>query len=92
MAKVAGAALAVSGFIACPCHLPLTLPLLLGVLEGTGAGSPVGVPTGLIYGLATAYFIAGTGTGLYLWNRRKRGQECSGCPVSSSLAEKQRAP
>lgn len=71
MTKFWGGILAVTGFIACPCHLPLTLPLLLGVLGGTGVGSFIGANTGLVYGLATAYFIGGIGLGLFLLNRKR---------------------
>ncbi len=72
MGKVWGGALAVTGFVACPCHLPLTLPLILGVLAGTGVGSFIGANTGLIYGLATGYFIVAIGVAWFLLNRKRR--------------------
>ena len=72
MSRVWGGVLTVTGFVACPCHLPFTLPLVLGVLGGTGLGSFIGANTGLIYGVFTGYFIAGIGVGSYLLNRRQR--------------------
>lgn len=80
MTKVWGGILAVTGFIACPCHLPLTLPLLLGVLGGTGVGSFIGANTGLVYGIATGYFIAGIGVGMYLWNRKRAAKTACEIP------------
>ncbi len=74
MSRVWGGVLTVTGFVACPCHLPFTLPLVLGVLGGTGLGSFIGANTGLIYGVFTGYFIAGIGVGWYLLNRRQRAQ------------------
>ncbi|MBI2867562.1 MAG: hypothetical protein HYX97_04430 [Chloroflexi bacterium] len=84
MNKVWGGFLAVTGFIACPCHLPLTLPLALAVLGGTGVGSFVGTHTGLIYGLATGYFIVAIGAGVYLWIRRQRAREGRACTLPSA--------
>ena len=83
MNKVWGGFLAVTGFLACPCHLPLTLPLVLGVLGGTGVGSFVGTHTGLIYGLLAAYFIVAMGAGVSLWNRKQRAQKSRAYVLSS---------
>ena len=74
MSRAWGGVLTVTGFVACPCHLPFTLPLVLGVLGGTGLGSFIGANTGLIYGVFTGYFIAGIGVGWYLLNRRQRAE------------------
>ena len=78
MRKVWGGALAVTGFVACPCHLPLTLPLILGVLAGTGVGSFIGANTGLVYGLATGYFIVAIGVGWFLLNHKRRSVQTEG--------------
>ncbi len=74
MSRVWGGVLAVSGFVVCPCHFPLTLPLILGVLGGTGLGSFIGANTGLVYGISTGYFIIGIGVGWYLLMRKKTGR------------------
>ncbi|MCH7909334.1 MAG: hypothetical protein IIB38_06925 [Candidatus Hydrogenedentes bacterium] len=78
MSRVWGGVLAVTGFLACPCHLPVTLPLILGVLAGTGVGSFIGANTGLVYGLATGYFIVAIGVGWFLLNRKRRSVQTEG--------------
>ncbi len=80
MSRAWGGVLTVTGFVACPCHLPFTLPLVLGVLGGTGLGSFIGANTGLIYGVFTGYFIAGIGVGWYLLNRRQRAEGAGRVP------------
>ena len=74
MSRVWGGVLAVTGFVACPCHFPLTLPLILGMLGGTGIGSFIGANTSWIYGIVTAYFIVGIGVGWYLLMRKRTGR------------------
>ncbi len=74
MSRVWGWVLAVTGFVACPCHLPLTLPLVVGVLGGTGLGGFIGANTSWIYGIATGYFILGIGVGWYLLMRKRAGR------------------
>ncbi len=61
--------LAITGFLACPCHLPLTLPILLAVLGGTSLGLFLQQNTGLVLAVATAYFIGALGIGLVLLTR-----------------------
>ena len=56
--KVGSSVLLVTGFLACPCHLPLTLPLLITLLGGTALGGWLSTHTGLVIGLSTGYFIA----------------------------------
>ena len=86
MSRIWGGVLAVTGFLACPCHLPITLPLVLGVLGGTGIGSFIGANTTLIYGLFTGYFIVGVGVGIYLLNRRGRETEGATFELPSNMA------
>jgi len=81
MSRYWGGILTVTGFVACPCHLPLTLPIVLGVLGGTGLGTFIGVNTSLIYGIFTAYFVVGIGVGMYLWSRRRRETEGAVCEL-----------
>jgi len=87
MAKIWGGILAVTGFIVCPCHLPLTLPLLLGVLGGTGVGGFIGANAGLVYGIATGYFIVGIGVGLYLLNHKRAAKAEASGPLLHSPPE-----
>ncbi|MBI4673822.1 MAG: hypothetical protein HY741_19420 [Chloroflexi bacterium] len=47
----------VTGFFACPCHLPLTLPLLLAVTAGTALGAFLANNISLIVVVSTIYFI-----------------------------------
>ena len=82
MSRVWGGFLGVTGFLACPCHLPLTLPLVLSVLGGTGIGSYIGANQGLVYGIFTGYLVGGIGLGLYLLNRKRRGHDTV-CEVPS---------
>jgi mercuric ion transport protein len=62
--------LLVTGFLACPCHLPLTLPLILGLLSGTAIGAFLAAHTGVLVGFSTAYFLGALAWGLWLVNRR----------------------
>ena len=76
-----GGLLAVTGFVACPCHLPITLPIVVGVLGGTSIGGFIGANSGLIYGLFTGYFVAGVAGGLYLLNRKRSAAEGEACEL-----------
>lgn len=57
-----GYLLLITGFIACPCHLPITLALL----SGTVLGSVIYKNQTLIFILATIYFIVALACGLKL--------------------------
>jgi mercuric ion transport protein len=83
MSKLVGGILAVTGIVACPCHLPITLPLLVGVLAGGGLGGYIAGHTGLVYGISAGYFFLGIGAGIYLWNRKKRALSGPACPMPS---------
>jgi mercuric ion transport protein len=80
MSKFWGGFLAVTAFVVCPCHLPLTLGLLLGVLGGTAIGSFMVANTGLVYGVAAGYFVLGLAGGWYLWSRKKPEAQGPGLP------------
>ena len=84
-----GGILTVTGFVACPCHLPLTLPIVLGILGGTGLGAFIGANTSLIYGLFTAYFVVGIGAGMYLWSRKRSETEGAVCELPPASADGQ---
>ena len=92
MSNIWGGVLAVTGFIACPCHLPFTLPLLIGVLGGTGIGAGIAGNVSLIYAIATGYFILAIGVGVYVLNRKKHNiQEASSeIPLQGAAASKKR--
>lgn len=47
----------ITGFLACPCHLPLTIPLILGLTAGTAVGAFLVNNIWLVAGISTAYFI-----------------------------------
>ena len=90
MSNIWGGVLAVTGFIACPCHFPFTLPLLIGVLGGTGIGAGVAANVSLIYVVATGYFILAIAVGVYLLNRKKHNiQDASSeIPLQGSASSK----
>ena len=51
--------IAATGFLACPCHLPVTLGLAAGFLSGTSLGAFLLANPAIIYALFTLYFIIG---------------------------------
>ncbi len=46
-----------TGFLTCPCHLPLVLPVLAGLLAGTAAGAFIAQNSFLLMAMATIYFV-----------------------------------
>jgi hypothetical protein len=76
-----GGVLTVTGFAACPCHLPFSLPILLSILGGTGVGAFIGANSGLIYGLFTGYFVAGVAGGVFLLNRKRSVADGDACEL-----------
>lgn len=88
MGKLGGLALMVTGFIACPCHLPFTFALLTGVLGGTGVGAFVSPHLGLLYGLAAGYFVFAIALGYYMVSRRSGQSRVETCPVSRRAPDK----
>src|SRR5262245_37640916 len=56
---VTGWFFAVTGFLACPCHLVVTLPLAAALLSGTTLGGWITTHQGAIAVGATLYFLGG---------------------------------
>ena len=91
MGKVWGGVLLFTGFIACPCHFPLTLSLAVVLLGGTAVGGFIAANSGLVYGIAGGYFIVALAAGWYLLSR-KRSKDGSTNPLpdrESGIREKQ---
>src|SRR6266536_6478765 len=49
--SVGSSLLLITGFLACPCHVPLTLPLLVALFGGTALGTWLSTHAGLMIGL-----------------------------------------
>ncbi len=83
MRRISGVALAVTGFLACPCHLIITLPLLLSLLAGTALGSFLSRNTGLVYTGAAIYFVAALALGYWFLfgPARRKGEVDDACPT-----------
>ncbi len=84
MRRLGGAVPAVTGVLACPCHLVVTLPLLAGLLAGTALGQFLTHNTGLVYTGAAIYFVGALALGYWFWfspNRPKRNvdADCATC-------------
>ena len=79
MRSRSGLILTVTGFLACPCHLPLTLPLLLALLGGTSLGLFLRANTGLVFAAAGAYFLVAIAAGLFLLTDRTRDRDSALC-------------
>lgn len=68
--------LLVTGFLTCPCHLPLVLPALAAGLAGTALGTFISQNTGLLIALATVYFI-GVVVYFHRWNTSSGTEQSS---------------
>ncbi len=84
MRRMGGSVLAVTGVMACPCHLVVTLPLLAGLLAGTALGSFLTTHTSLVYLRAGIYFVVALLLGSWFWFSPARGKRevdaaCSTC-------------
>ncbi|MBW8012179.1 MAG: hypothetical protein FVQ83_13240 [Chloroflexi bacterium] len=56
------------GFIACPCHLPITFPILLSLTAGTAFGAWLTNNTIMFGSILTVIFLVGLGLGFYWIN------------------------
>jgi len=92
MRSRSGLILTVTGFLACPCHLPLTLPLLLTLLGGTSLGLFLRANTGLIVVAASVYFLVALVAGLVLLSRGTGGDDGSLCCSIRPLSAGEKAP
>ncbi len=93
MRSRSGLILTVTGFLACPCHLPLTLPLLLAMLGGTSLGLFLRENTGLIFAAAGVYFLVAIGIGLFLLSgSAKRDDSSLCCSIDQSAGDGKAQP
>jgi hypothetical protein len=86
----------ITGFLACPCHVPLTLPLLIALFGGTALGGWLATHTGLVIGLSTGYFITAVVVGFWLLNdrgnRRARSPDGAACGPPVKLQHENTPP
>ncbi len=68
---------AVTGFLACPCHLVVTLPLAVALLGGTALGGWIATHEGAIALGATLYFVGALAVGAILLLARGNRPESS---------------
>lgn len=80
-----------TALLTCPCHLVFLLPAVLGLLGGTALGAALEANTGLVVAAATVYFFGALAGGIYLMNRRARGEK-ERRPAPSSAGRKTGAP
>ncbi len=80
--------LLITGFIACPCHLPFTLPLLLVVFGGTTVGAFLATHTGWIAALSTGYFLMAIALGFWWLSRPPRRQPVGQCPPRPTMTRR----
>jgi mercuric ion transport protein len=89
MRRIGAAVLAVTGVLACPCHLVVTLPLLAGMVAGTALGSFLTNHASLVYLVAGIYFVGALALSYWFWvspNRPKRQGDatCAACAPATS--------
>lgn len=87
--KIGGYFLVVTGFLACPCHLPLTLPLALALLSGTALGAFLTLNQGLVVTGTILYFIGAVVLGLRLLNSRGGPDQREACSPAAGVAKAQ---
>ncbi len=63
---ITGWFLAVTGFLACPCHLVITLPLAAALLSGTALGGWITTHQGALVVGASIYFVGALAAGVTL--------------------------
>ena len=73
---------AVTGVIACPCHLVFTLPLAIALLSGTALGGWIATHEGFITLGAVIYFVGALILATLMFTAR-RGQPSPTQPVCS---------
>src|SRR5258708_30359276 len=61
---ITGWFLAVTGFLACPCHLVITLPLAAALLSGTALGGWITTHQGALVVGASIYFVGALAAGV----------------------------
>lgn len=94
--SVGSSLLFITGFLASPCHVPLTLPLLVALFGGTAFGTWLSTHTNLVIGLSTGYFLTAIVLGFWLL-RRRSPESVETCPSPQrhqpqSLVEDRRLP
>ncbi len=88
LSKLGSGFFLVTGFIACPCHLPLTLPLLLAVTAGTALGAFLANNVGVVFVVSGAYFV---GAMLFVTRGLLRGDKTPRAKVTAMNAPARRA-
>lgn len=82
----AGWFFAVTGFLACPCHLVITLPLAVALLSGTALGGWIATHEGGIAAGATVYFVGALAVGFTLLSMRRASEAGSSCALPTDRA------
>ncbi|MFQ5860303.1 MAG: hypothetical protein ACE5IG_01975 [Dehalococcoidia bacterium] len=82
MSRLGGWLLIGTGFVACPCHWPITLALVSGLVGGSAVGAFFATNTALVVGLALVYFVGAVAGGWYLLSRRR----AAACDVPASVS------